>query len=51
MRGTGLPVSAWRKGLDEACRRGWLDLDAGWVRPTPQGFDFLSDIQALFLPD
>ncbi|MCU0956850.1 MAG: radical SAM family heme chaperone HemW [Hydrogenophaga sp.] len=48
---TGLPVSALRKGLDEACRRGWLDLDAGWVRPTPQGFDFLSDIQGLFLPD
>ena len=48
---TGLPVSALRKGVDEACRRGWLDVDTGWVRPTAQGFDFLSDVQALFLPD
>ena len=48
---TGLPVSSLRKGVDEACRRGWLAVDAGWVRPTAQGFDFLSDVQALFLPD
>jgi len=48
---TGLPVSALRKGIDQACLRGWLNVDGGWVRPTEQGFDFLSDVQSLFLPD
>ena len=48
---TGLPASALRHGIDEACSRGWLVVDGGWVRPTEQGFDFLSDVQSLFLPD
>jgi putative oxygen-independent coproporphyrinogen III oxidase len=48
---TGLPVSALSGGLDQACARGWLELKGGWVRPTEQGFDFLSDVQSLFLPD
>lgn len=48
---TGLPVSSLRNGIDQACSRGWLVVDGGWVRPTEQGFDFLSDVQALFLPD
>jgi len=47
---TGLPISALRSGIDQACCRGWLDVDGDWVRPTEQGFDFLSDVQALFLP-
>ena len=25
--------------------------EGGWVRPSERGFDFLSDLQALFLPD
>ncbi len=47
---TGLPQSAIAQPLDEALRKGLLVRDGGWVRPTPQGFDFLSDLQALFLP-
>ncbi len=48
---TGLPVSALRHGIDQACGLGWLVVDGGVVRPTEQGFDFLSDVQALFLPE
>ncbi|MEZ5664691.1 MAG: radical SAM family heme chaperone HemW [Burkholderiaceae bacterium] len=48
---TGLPMSAFRSGVDESCARGWLQVDGPWVRPTEQGFDFLSDVQSLFLPD
>jgi hypothetical protein len=29
---------------------GWLVMADGWVRPTGHGFDFLSDLQSLFLP-
>ncbi|MBL8305131.1 MAG: oxygen-independent coproporphyrinogen III oxidase-like protein [Rubrivivax sp.] len=49
---TGLPLSAMTAGVDEAVSRGWLERDAvaGTLRPTPRGFDFLSDVQALFLP-
>lgn len=48
---TGLPVSAFQPGLDEGQTRGWLTREGFWLRPTAQGFDFLSDLQALFLPD
>lgn len=48
---TGLPWSAVEAKLSSACERGWLMLDGLRVRPTPRGFDFLSDIQALFLDD
>ncbi|HMN92701.1 MAG TPA: radical SAM family heme chaperone HemW [Hydrogenophaga sp.] len=48
---TGLPQSALRSGIDRACRQGWLSMDGDRVRPTDLGFDFLSDVQALFLPD
>ena len=50
---TGLPLSALRRGLDRGVERGLLeeDVQAGTVRPTARGFDFLSDLQALFLPD
>jgi oxygen-independent coproporphyrinogen-3 oxidase len=48
---TGLPPSAVLPALAQAQQRGLVDLDAaGWVRPTARGFDFLSDVQALFLP-
>jgi putative oxygen-independent coproporphyrinogen III oxidase len=46
---TGLPLSAIQGGLDEAQRKGLLTIDAGWVQPTERGFDFLSDLQSLFL--
>jgi putative oxygen-independent coproporphyrinogen III oxidase len=47
---TGLPLSAIGAPLDEAQRRGLIARDLAHVRPTPRGFDFLSDLQALFLP-
>jgi len=48
---TGLPLSAIRAALGEAQAKGWLTEEGGLVRPTERGFDFLSDLQALFLPD
>ncbi|HYF09509.1 MAG TPA: radical SAM family heme chaperone HemW, partial [Acetobacteraceae bacterium] len=46
---TGLPLSTVEPQLQEAERKGLLVRDAGWARPTDRGFDFLSDLQALFL--
>ena len=63
---TGLPPSALEPGLTQALERGWLHWVDGQgvalpahaplgadavVAPTTRGFDFLSDVQALFLPD
>jgi putative oxygen-independent coproporphyrinogen III oxidase len=48
---TGLPLSAIAKQLDEAQARGYVERDFARVRPTTRGFDFLSDLQALFLGD
>ena len=54
---TGLPLSAVMLKLETAEQRGLLVLEregaAGLVarvRPTVRGFDFLSDLQSLFLP-
>ena len=47
---TGLAVTAIAKGLDEAERKGLIARDMARVWPTERGFDFLSDLQALFLP-
>jgi oxygen-independent coproporphyrinogen-3 oxidase len=54
-RRTGLPPSSIEAVLQEAVRRGLLEMEecstAGpTVRPSARGFDFLSDLQALFLP-
>ena len=48
---TGLPLTSIQKGLAEGERRGLLERDGVRVRPTVRGFDFLSDLQALFLAD
>jgi oxygen-independent coproporphyrinogen-3 oxidase len=48
---TGLPLSAIDAALREGLQKGWLAQDGVWVRPTERGFDFLSDLQSLFLPD
>ncbi len=47
---TGLPLSAVSVALDAAEQRGLLarDFERSW--PTERGFDWLSDLQALFLP-
>ena len=47
---TGLPLSAIEPQLQAAIGKGLLENDASWVRPTDRGFDFLSDLQELFLP-
>ena len=47
---TGLPLSAIAAPLAEAERRGLIGRDVARVWPTARGFDFLSDLQALFLP-
>ena len=46
---TGLPLTAIQAGLAQAEARGLIERDAARVRPTEKGFDFLSDLQALFL--
>ena len=46
---TGLPFTAIQKGLDEAERKGLIERDFVHARPTERGFDFLNDLQALFL--
>ena len=46
---TGLPLSAITPALAEAERQGLIEPDLNWVKPTPRGFDFLNDLQALFL--
>jgi oxygen-independent coproporphyrinogen-3 oxidase len=48
---TGLPVTALQPGLDEAERRGLIARDLVSIKPTERGFDFLNDLQALFLAD
>lgn len=48
---TGLPITAIQQPLEEAEQRGWLQRDLTRVWPTERGFDFLSDLQGLFLPD
>ncbi len=46
---TGLPLSAIEQGLDEAERKGLIERDLMCVKPTVRGFDFLNDLQTLFL--
>ena len=46
---TGLPFTAIAKGLDEAERKGLIERDFARVKPTERGFDFLNDLQSLFL--
>ncbi|MFO0490750.1 MAG: radical SAM family heme chaperone HemW [Curvibacter sp.] len=48
---TGLAITAIGSALEEAERLGWVTRDLQRVLPTPRGFDFLSDLQALFLPE
>ena len=47
---TGLPLTAIKRSLDEAERKGLIERDLASVKPTVRGLDFLNDLQALFLP-
>ncbi len=51
MERTGLAMTSLQKGLQEAERLGLIERDFARVWPTQRGFDFLSDLQALFLPE
>jgi putative oxygen-independent coproporphyrinogen III oxidase len=51
MERTGLAMTSLQKGLQEAERLGLIERDLSRVWPTQRGFDFLSDLQALFLPE
>ena len=46
---TGLPFTAIEQGLLEAERKGLIERDFMRVKPTERGFDFLNDLQSLFL--
>ena len=46
---TGQSVALIDEALQRAVSRGLIQLDASRVRPTPRGFDFLNDLQTLFL--
>jgi oxygen-independent coproporphyrinogen-3 oxidase len=48
---TGYPLSLIARPIAEAVRRGLLDPDPQWLRPTELGRRFLTDLQALFLPE
>jgi oxygen-independent coproporphyrinogen-3 oxidase len=46
---TGLGLGAIEKALQQAEAKGLIERDFARVRPTVRGFDFLSDLQELFL--
>ena len=47
---TGMPLSALQVGLLQAQAQGLLEREGDHVKPSAHGFDFLNDLQALFLP-
>lgn len=48
---TGLPIGVIQKALTVAREKGFMTHDSARLQATPLGLDFLSDLQALFLPD
>jgi len=50
MERTGLALTSIQGGLKQAEAQGLLGRDWTRVWPTEKGFDFLSDLQTLFLP-
>ncbi len=46
---TGLAVTSIQQGLNQAEQKGLIERDFARVRPTERGFDFLSDLQGMFL--
>lgn len=47
---TGLGLNAITAALDQAEQQGLMERDFQRARPSTRGFDFLNDLQALFLP-
>ena len=48
---TGLAVTAIQQGLAQAEQKGLIERDFQRVWPTARGYDFLTDLQSLFLAD
>ena len=48
---TGLPMTVLQPTLDRALARELIAVEGLQLRPTARGLDFLSDLQAMFLPD
>lgn len=48
---TGLAITSIQRALEEAEQKGLLARDLWHAWPTEKGFDFLSDLQEMFLPD
>jgi len=48
---TGLPPSSIAKAMEKGRSSGLLEADPARIAATPKGFDFLSDLQSLFLAD
>ncbi len=46
---TGLPISSLQTPLEQAEDRGLILREGSHIRPSERGFDFLSELQALFL--
>ena len=47
---TGIALAAIEPRLEEATRRGWIEIDHGQVRATELGQRFLNDVITAFLP-
>ena len=47
---TGLAITAIENALVEAEHQGLIERDSTQVKPSVRGFDFLNDLQSLFLP-
>ncbi len=47
---TGLPVCQLASGIAEARRLRWLEASDSWLQPTSLGYQFLNDLQLLFVP-
>ena len=50
MERTGLPISAIESGLARAEAQGLITRDLSMVVPSARGYDFLTDLQSMFLP-
>ena len=48
---TGLATDHLKAGLDQALRRGLLDVDGEHIHPTALGWQFLNEVMQLFLED
>ena len=46
---TGMPLAIVAPAIDTATRKGLLEPDPAWIKPTALGRRFLNDLTALFL--